>query len=98
MRSYYSSYAAHCARYYFHLDGRRVDTRRKSNVENYNAVVRALQQFNDTEKDYLRRLYTADYIEAEVYRFKELQHIKPGYFWKLINAFEKAVAKNRGLI
>ena len=94
MKTYYSEYSAHCARYYFAMKS----LGKTYSDPNFVAVVKALRLFNDQEKRYLQCCYTTTNLSLAIDKIKKQDHVKTGYVWKLITRFEKAIATYRGLI
>ncbi len=94
MKTYYSDYAAHCARYYFAMKS----LGKTYNDPNFVAVVKALRLFNDQERRIIQCCYTTNNLTLAIEKIKKQDRVKTGYVWKVITRFEKAVATYRGLV
>ena len=97
-RPYYSEYVRHCMRFYSRnlhnpIFKTEVDER------NWNACDSAVKGLTDKFKDILVIVYGGyDTLADEVYNASRRYSINQNIIWDLMKDFEKAVAKERGLI
>ena len=97
MKTFYSEYVQHCMRFYarhprpkFHSD---------ADKQNWLACDSALKGFSFSEVDILITVYReGDTVPDNIYRISVERSIKQDSIWKLVNEFERKVAKRRNLI
>lgn len=95
---FYVDYVSHCARFYSrHSKPEFFKT--EANRKDWQAVDTALKAFTDEEKDILLTIYReGDTIPDNVYQLAKKKKVNQNSLWKVIDRFEKEVAKRRGLI
>ena len=97
MRTFYSEYIQHCARFY----ARHPNPTFRSDVDKWNWIAcdRALKGFEQREREIILFVYReGDTIADNIYQVSKRLDIHQDAIWKLIAKFERTVAKRRGLL
>lgn len=98
MKKYYSDYVGHCARLYFNSDTMPSPVNNKVSYNNYIAVSNALDKYEKDQALVIRFVYTADSLPKAVNEICINRGLKTEAVWYMIQAFERDVALERGLI
>lgn len=108
MKTYYSDFIGHCARYYARCVCGHVTPDFASDAErgNYMACDAALRTFGAVESRIILEVYAhmlpgsvvVPSISCTVRRIAEQHKTTPESVWKLISTFERRAAKKRGLL
>lgn len=98
MRAYYSEFVNHCIRFYVRYPQPRFHS--DTDKKNWNACDNALKSFNDADKKTIFDIYNNgdDFLTESIACVAKARQCKPGAIWKLIEDFERRVAKKRGLL
>lgn len=97
MRTFYTEYVQHCMRFY----SRHPKPKFRSDADklNWYACDSAIKKFTPAEADILITVYReGDTIPDNIYNLSVERNIKQDNIWKLVNDFERKVAKRRNLI
>lgn len=108
MKTYYSDFIGHCARYYARCVCGHVTPDFASDAErgNYMACDAAIRTFNERESRIILAVYSnmlpgsvlVPTITTTVKRIAAQYQSTPEAVWKLLSTFERRAAKKRGLL
>ena len=103
MRPYYSEYVRHCLRYYIKtLDegkGGCPVFRTDADRENWGACHNVLKDYSQYDMDIIAEIYRpGDTIADKIYLLSLTKKVNQDTIWGLINATERKIAKQRGLL
>lgn len=103
MRTYFSEFVGHCARYYARsvVNAPSAQPRFKTEAEkrNWLACSTAIKGFSEQEQDIILTVYSeGDTLPDNIYQLSKKRSMNQDVIWKLVTDFERKVAKRRGLL
>ena len=103
MRTYYSEFVGHCARYYSRsvINAPSAQPKFKTEAEkrNWLACDLALKGVPEQERDMILTVYSeGDTLPDNIFQLAKKLGINQNKIWEVITAFERKVAKRRGLL
>ena len=99
MRKYYTEYVAHCVRFYVRHQERPAHFKSPADCNNWYAVKDTLLTLHPEDRIRICEIYSGgDTIPDNIYQYSRRTEIPQDYLWKLVDDFERRVAKKRGLL
>lgn len=103
MKPYYSEFVRHCLRYYIKtLDegkGGCPIFRSDADRDNWKACHYALRNYSEADIDLISHLYRpGDTLPDKIYLLAKSTGKSQDYYWNLVTATERKIAKMRGLL
>lgn len=98
MRKYYSDFVRHCTRLYFDLEATPSPIVERVKYNNYIAVSNVLDKYDTETVLFLKQAYSSDNFTKIVQQIAIKNGCKTEALWYTIQAYEKEVAIERGLL
>lgn len=98
MRKYYSDFVRHCTRLYFDLEVSPSPIVERAKYNNYIAVSNVLDHYDAETVLFLKQAYSSDNFTKTVQAIAVKKGCKTEALWYTIQAYEKEVAIERGLL
>ena len=100
MKAYYSDYIAHSVRLYTKVSGDSgvVATLTGASAENYKACETVISNLDAGLKNIILTIYSSGNVNDSINRLSTETGVPTTQLWNRIKAFEKDVARERGLI